>query len=144
MSTDEIYADLQLPTRSAARPYVVLNMVSTVDGKIALGGRTAGLGSRLDRSLMRRVRAAADAVMVGSATLRAEPVDFGVPEALARARVERGLPPQPLAVTISRRLDLDADAHFFQRARSGSVVFTGDAATAERVAALSDHARIER
>src|SRR5215218_6276657 len=102
---DDIYAGLALPDGPADRPYVVLNMVATVDGQVAIGGRARGIGSQLDRRLMRRIRAACDAVMVGAATLRAEPVDPTVPDELAGARAARGLPPQPIAVAISATLD---------------------------------------
>ena len=33
-----------------ARPYVLLNMVSTVDGRATLGGRSGPLSDRADRS----------------------------------------------------------------------------------------------
>src|SRR4051812_11096431 len=77
LSPDSIYDDLRtdLPEPPAERPYVLLNMVSSVDGKAALHGGAAGIGSALDHRLMRAIRAAVDAVMNGAATLRAERVD---------------------------------------------------------------------
>ena len=37
----ETYKDPGWPLPEAARPYIVLNMVSTVDGKVAVGGGAA-------------------------------------------------------------------------------------------------------
>jgi 2,5-diamino-6-(ribosylamino)-4(3H)-pyrimidinone 5'-phosphate reductase len=79
-----VYEDLALPpTRrgDVARPYVALNMVSSVDGKTATGGKTAGLGSRIDRQTMRTLRSRADAVMIGAGTLRAEKLSLGLDQA---------------------------------------------------------------
>jgi riboflavin-specific deaminase-like protein len=54
------------------RPRVVVNMAMTVDGKIASAKREyPHLTSRLDRSRMDRLRAAADAIVVGAGTVRA-------------------------------------------------------------------------
>jgi 2,5-diamino-6-(ribosylamino)-4(3H)-pyrimidinone 5'-phosphate reductase len=83
---------------SIARPYVLINMVSSLDGKAAVEGKAGSIGSSIDRTLMRTLRAQADAVMIGAGTLRAESLRLNVPEDLARARASRGLEPQPLAV----------------------------------------------
>ena len=55
MIDSPVYADLVLPAGPDDRPLVVLNMVSTVDGKVAVGGRAAGIGSHTDRLLMRQL-----------------------------------------------------------------------------------------
>ena len=144
VSADNIYADLALPEGPNGRPYVVLNMVSTVDGKIAIAGRAAGIGSSVDRTVMRQVRAAVDAVMVGAGTIRAEKVDPGVPAALARARQERGLPPQPLAVTLSRNLELEPTNRFFGAGPRLCCLLTTRSASPARAAAFADSAQVER
>ncbi len=85
-----IYEDLDLQPRRRRdnlRPYVIMNMISSVDGKAAVGGKASGLGSRTDRQTMRALRSRVDAVMVGAGTLRAERLSLGL---------DAG--PQPLAV----------------------------------------------
>jgi 2,5-diamino-6-(ribosylamino)-4(3H)-pyrimidinone 5'-phosphate reductase len=139
---DDVYARLELPDGPAERPYVVANMVSTVDGAVAVDGRSAGLGSRLDRALMRQLRAAADAVMVGAETLRSERVPPGVPSDLSEGRVASGEPAQPLAITVSRDLHLEADNPFFRHGPSRTLVFTTERADADRVAALAKTATV--
>ena len=58
---EALYEELDFPQPPEARPYTVINMVATVDGKtlIAERGTTAkGLGSGTDQLLMRRIQAA--------------------------------------------------------------------------------------
>jgi 2,5-diamino-6-(ribosylamino)-4(3H)-pyrimidinone 5'-phosphate reductase len=76
-----IYEDLDLPptgNRDGARPYVIINTVSSVDGRTAMEGKAAGIGSATDRRTMRTLRSKADAVMVGAGTLRAEKLSLGL------------------------------------------------------------------
>jgi riboflavin-specific deaminase-like protein len=142
LSADQIYADLNLPAGPDDRPYVVANMVSTVDGNATVGGRARGIGSRLDRSLMRRIRAAVDALLVGSGTLRAEPVDPLVPVSLAEARQRRGEAPQPLAVTISHDLDLDPNQRFFRQGAANTLIVTSRSAPPARALVFQGQARL--
>jgi len=141
---EAVYANLRLPSARPDRPSIVINMVSTVDGKVAVGGRTRGIGSRTDRLLMRRIRAAADGVMVAAGTLRAERVDPRVPADLADVRELAGQPRQPLAITISRRLDVPDDHPFFVGGPAGTIVLTTDAAPEDRVAHLRTRAHVIR
>ncbi|MDX6379365.1 MAG: hypothetical protein QOI57_389, partial [Rubrobacteraceae bacterium] len=47
-------------------------MITSVDGKAAVGGKAGSIGSPTDRTVMRTLRSHADAVMIGAGTLRAE------------------------------------------------------------------------
>jgi riboflavin-specific deaminase-like protein len=95
---EEIYQDLQLsPAESPLLPYVLVNMVSSVDGRSSVGGKAAGIGSQADRGAMRAVRSRVDAVMVGAGTLRAEKLNLGLDDSDAR---------QPLAVIVGGAGDL--------------------------------------
>jgi riboflavin-specific deaminase-like protein len=139
----EPYADLRFPER-ADRPWVAVNMVTTVDGAAAIDGSARGIGSRTDRRVMRLVRAAADALLVGAGTLRADRVDPRVPDDLAARRAARGLPPQPLAVALSGRLDLDPGHPFFRHGPEGALVLTSEAAPAARARAFDGRATVVR
>lgn len=95
---EEIYHDLQLPlSESPSLPYVLVNMVSSVDGRSSVGGKASGIGSRADRGAMRALRSHVDAVMVGAGTLRAERLNLGLDEPDAR---------RPLAVIVGGTRDL--------------------------------------
>jgi riboflavin-specific deaminase-like protein len=121
---------------------VVANVVSTVDGKVALGGRVHGLGSKLDRRAMRLIRASVDALLVGAGTLRAEVVDPHVDDDLAAAREARGEPAQPLAITVSRSLDVDPAARFFRGGPGRSLILTTASAARERGASFAGVAEL--
>ncbi|GAB6902153.1 hypothetical protein JCM9957A_52430 [Kineosporia succinea] len=59
-------------------------------------------------------RAACDAILVGSSTIRHDNPRLQVrSEAARRERQDRGLPPTPLRVTVTGSGDLDAGARFF-------------------------------
>lgn len=71
-----VYTSLDFPDRGDGRPYVVLNMISTVDGKILSGERdehVMDLGSEVDYATMRAIEGKVDAVLIGAGTLRATP-----------------------------------------------------------------------
>lgn len=70
------YGSLTFPAAPAERPYVAINMVTTIDGKSVTGERDEGvmdLGSAVDHDALRQIEHAAQAVMIGAATLRATP-----------------------------------------------------------------------
>lgn len=85
------YRSLSFPRPGAARPYVAINMVATIDGKTVSGERGEGvhdLGSKWDHQAMRRIEAAADGVMIGAASLRASE-GLWYPKTLRRYVVSR-------------------------------------------------------
>ncbi|HEY5198959.1 MAG TPA: dihydrofolate reductase family protein [Solirubrobacteraceae bacterium] len=109
----------------ADRPHVALNMISSLDGRATLAGRTAALGNPGDRQLFHALRARADAVMAGAQTMRIERYGPIVRDpALLALRADRGLPAQPLAVTVSRSLRLDPDLPILADPDSHVVVLT--------------------
>lgn len=90
-----------------SRPYLLLNMVSTVDGAATLNGRSGAIGGRADRELFHGLRTAVDAVMAGAGTVRAERYRRLVRDERGREiRRERGLEEEPLACIVSGRLAL--------------------------------------
>ena len=107
------------------RPYVAVNMVSTIDGRASLGGRTVDLGTDRDIELLLKLRHRFDAVMIGAGTMRAERYGRIIKDPDARARRERiGLPHDPLAVLVSGRLDLPFDAPLFTDGGGRVLIFT--------------------
>jgi len=77
-------------------PYVVLNMVESIDGATAIGGVTARLGGPGDQRIFFLLRGLADVILVGAQTVRAE--GYGPPSLDAevmdarRARGQSALP----------------------------------------------------
>jgi riboflavin-specific deaminase-like protein len=129
-----IYDDLDLPpigNREDARPYVIINTVSSVDGRTAIGGKAAGLGSRIDRQTMRTLRSRADAVMIGAGTLRAERLTLGLDET--------GVP-QPLAIVITDTGDVPLEEHLIVEGGQEILILLSDAVpkrVVERLPALA-------
>jgi riboflavin-specific deaminase-like protein len=92
------------------RPYLGINMVSSLDGKATLDWRTKGLSSDVDRRVFHLLRTQADAVMVGAGTVRTERYGrMTKSEELRQIRQNEGLVPEALAVVVSGRLDLPPD-----------------------------------
>lgn len=107
------------------RPYTYTNFVLSVDGHATLAGRAGPLGSRTDVEMLMGLRATADAVMVGAATMRVERYGRLIPDASKRAwRERRGLPHDPLAILVSGRLDLPWDAGLFTCGAGRVLIFT--------------------
>ena len=109
-----IYEDLELPPperRDASRPYVIINMVASVDGRIALKGKASRIGSQTDRQTMLTLRSKADAVMIGAGTLRAEKLSLGlddpaVPQPLAIIATTTGDPPLANNLIVSEQQEV--------------------------------------
>ena len=119
-------AALELSTLAPPhRPYLVANMVSSADGRAALGGKSGGLGNDADRELFHELRVAPDAVMVGSGTLRTERYGRFVRDPDRRARREAaGRAADPIGCVVSRSLQLPADIPLFTDPDSTIVVYT--------------------
>jgi riboflavin biosynthesis pyrimidine reductase len=136
-TAEELAAQLDLGSRATAeRPYVVANMVSTLDGRAALGGDTRGLGGSVDRGLFHALRTAGDALLVGAGTATIERYGPAVKSDELRARRERhGLDPSQPTVIVSGRLRLPAGLPILQTEGAPVIVATGSPAALEGVAA---------
>ncbi len=110
---DEAMAGFTVPPSPSGRPFVAINMVTTIDGRAQLNGTAEGLGSRADRRLMRLYRAGFDAVGSGAGTLRASGIWLRVGTDLAARRAVSGLPPNPTGVLIAGRDPVPTDARWF-------------------------------
>jgi riboflavin-specific deaminase-like protein len=111
------------------RPYLVLNMVETLDGRVTIDGRSGAIGNDADRELFHGLRTQVDAVMVGAGTLRTERYGRIVKtDELRERRVRDGLAPDPLAVVVSERLHVPPDLPLLEDEHSHVVVLTGSPA----------------
>ena len=92
-SPEQLAAGLRLAAlKPPGRPYLGLNMVSSLDGKATVDWRTKGLSSELDRRLFHNLRTQVDAVMVGAGTVREERYGrLTKSDELRRKRIEEGL-----------------------------------------------------
>lgn len=97
------------------RPYTVLSCAVSVDGCLddASDGRLVLSGPE-DLDEVDELRAAADAILVGAGTIRADNPRLLIREPARVARRQAaGLPPHPVRVTLTGTGDLDPVARFF-------------------------------
>jgi riboflavin biosynthesis pyrimidine reductase len=127
------------------RPYVLCNMVSTVDGRAQIHGRSGPIGGAADHELFHELRTVADAVMVGAGTLRTERYDRIVndPERRQRRR-ENGLAEEPFACVVSASLDLDERLPLLEDPSARVVIITPSPASLPAVAANVQYIRTRR
>lgn len=101
------HAALDRPT-PVGRPWVMANMVVSIDGATALDGVSGGLSGPADKDLFGALRAVADVILVGAGTARDE--GYRAPRMSPERRSERqarGQATFPRIALISRSLDLD-------------------------------------
>jgi riboflavin biosynthesis pyrimidine reductase len=92
---------------SRNRPYVLLNMASTADGRASIGGRAGPIGDSADSELLHGLRTVVGGLLVGAQTVRAEHYARVLRDDQERkARKRRGLRPELEIFIVSRRLDL--------------------------------------
>jgi riboflavin-specific deaminase-like protein len=129
---DALAAAYRLPAGRGVR----VNFVASLDGVVAVEGRSGALGSPGDLRVFRTLRALADVVLVGWGTAAAEgyrPVGADSPVAALRARL--GRPAQlPIAV-VSRRASLPPDHRL---AAAPTILVTSESADEGRRRALAD------
>jgi riboflavin-specific deaminase-like protein len=143
-SPEEMASALRLADLApAGRPYLGLNMVSSLDGKATIDWRTKGLSTELDRRLFHHLRTQADAVMVGAGTLRAERYGRMTKSSeLREKRLAEGLAPDPLAVIVSARLDIPADLPLLNEPEQRVVIATGSDASLADTGEQVEYARL--
>lgn len=127
------YTSLDLPPPPPDRPYVLVNMVMSADGKVVVDGTEQGIGSKDDQRLMRELRVNADVVLNGAGTLRASGSSSRLGDAaLEDLRLMRGKRRLPIAATISASGDLPLDRLFFTASDFEAVVYLAHSTPPER------------
>jgi riboflavin biosynthesis pyrimidine reductase len=126
-----LYGPLRFP-KHGREPYVIGNLVSSLDGVVALGVPGRSNGKEIsgfnphDRMIMGLLRAVADVVVVGAGTLRHGP---GVPRTAEHVfppaadeyqdlRYAQGKPASPLNVIVTATGEIDPAARIFGGERS--------------------------
>ena len=114
------------------RPYTLLSCAVSVDGCLDdASAQRLVLSGPEDLDEVDELRAAADAILVGAATIRADNPRLLVrdPARVAR-RTAAGLPPHPLRVTVTATGDLDPAARFFAAPGGAPLVYCATPALA--------------
>ncbi len=130
VTPDALYSHLELPPPPDDRPYLYINMVSTMDGKIVLGevgGPAKGVGGPTDQRLFRRLQQTCDAALIGGATLRASQVIY---------------PPEKPRFVLTRKGDLPLDNRFFTDAPDRAYILAPEDLPEATLATLKTCARV--
>src|SRR4051794_30346936 len=98
-------------------------MIASADGRAAIQGRSVALGHPADRALLRGLRSAADAVLVGTATVRAERYANLLDAGQVAAREVAGLDSSPLIAMSSRSGDVPWDVGLFSEPEARIAVY---------------------
>jgi len=127
------------------RPFVCINMAMTADGKITSARREEpAFASRYDKKTMDRLRAEADAVLVGAGTLRADNPPLQVRDPARKAhRRSLGKPDGLVNVLVTASAAVDPTSRFFTDDHAaGRIVATVALADASRLARLAEVAEV--
>lgn len=122
------------------RPFVFINVATTVDGKLAPENRKfVPFGSKRDLDLLYELRARADAVLMGARTVDSAPGHYGPgPVKYRRMRIKRGLPEYNLRVVVSGRGTLSPKSDIFRYRFSPIIVITSARASVRNLRQLRD------
>lgn len=127
------------------RPFVTINMAMTADGKITSARREEPqFTSRLDKKTMDKLRAEADAVLIGAGTLRGDdpPLHVRDPEMKAYRR-SLGKPEHLINVLVTASAAVEAGARFFKGHHATTrIVATVEDAPPERLERLGHVAEV--
>ena len=129
---------------NASRPFVTANFAVTWDGRVSTSDRTGvDFSSKRDKRRLLEIRAKADAVLVGLATVAADDMTIGMPAADLRvARVARGQPAYPARVVVSNSGRFPRDLKTFQMKESPLLIFSTTRMPPRTRTALARHATL--
>jgi Pyrimidine reductase, riboflavin biosynthesis len=113
-----------------AAPYVRANFIASVDGAVAVDGRSGGLHTPADNTVFALLRELCDVVLVGAGTVRTE--GYGGARRTGPGREH----PPPIAV-VTASAHLDPASRLFTDTVVPPIVLTTAAAPQERRAAIA-------
>ncbi len=127
----------------AGRPWLLANMVTTLDGATAIGGVSKPLGGPADKAVFSAIRSVADAILVGASTVIEEryrppqPSDRVVASRQAQGRADR-----LVIAVVTSSLSLQPDLPLFDDSSYRPLILTVATAPREQRAALESVAEI--
>jgi riboflavin-specific deaminase-like protein len=134
-------------TRHSSRPFVLVNMAMTADGKIATANRAvSSFGSAYDHRHLLELRATTDAVMAGARTVDSTGINLGPgPARYRRLRLKNRLSEYNLRVIVSGSGSLNPEAEVFKHRFSPILILTTQRASPvklRRLRAVADEVKV--
>ena len=122
MNLDPIDFYDQVRTPHVDRPWLLLNMITSIDGSTHISGTSGGLGGPADQRVLGTLRSFADVILVGSGTVHAE--NYRTPHApdgeSGKRRIERKQDQHPRLAVLSGSGNLDSGIPMFDQDESKS------------------------
>ncbi|GHB81254.1 hypothetical protein GCM10010347_60110 [Streptomyces cirratus] len=134
-SLDELAEAYAYPALGPQGHWLRANMVSTLDGAAQHDGRSQPISGETDMAIFGTLRALADVIVVGAETVRQEGYrPARAREAFADRRSASGQGPAAAIAVITASMELDFSLPLFTSPLVPTLVVTGAAAPADRVA----------
>ncbi len=118
-------------------------MISSLDGAVAVAGRSGGLGGPADRKLFSALRSLCDVILVGAGTARIE--RYGPPEVpleMQHLREARGQSAVPPIAVVTQSCALDWGSSLFHGAGPRPIIITPGNVRAEALIAAREVADV--
>ena len=126
------------------RPYVVVNVAMSADGKLSTRERRqVKISGAQDFNRVDRLKASSDAVMVGIGTVLADDPSLTVKgEECRQRRRNRGADEHPARIVVDSRARVPPDASILHKGTGLRIVAVSEMADPENVAALKEYATV--
>lgn len=123
------------------RPYVIVNVASSIDGKISNEQRIQlRISCEEDLKRVDELRASVDAIMVGIGTILADNPKLNIKsEELRKKRIGDGLKPNPIKVIVDSKCRIPEDSEVL---KGEAIVAVAKIASKERIERISKKAEV--
>ncbi len=126
------------------KPFIFINSAMSLDGKLSTCERKqVKISNTEDFERVDRLRAGADAIMVGSNTVAIDDPKLVVKSGeLRKQRTAKGLPENPAKIMVGSIKRIRMDGDFLNYANSEKIIFTTEKEDKTKIAALRKNAKV--
>ncbi|HJJ90635.1 MAG TPA: 2,5-diamino-6-(ribosylamino)-4(3H)-pyrimidinone 5'-phosphate reductase [Methanocorpusculum sp.] len=124
------------------RPYVIINIAMSADGKISTKEhRQTKISGEQDFDRVERLRSDCDAIMVGIGTVLADDSSLRLKNPnLIEERAAAGKEEQPMRIVVDSKARMPLDGDIFKKGTGKRVIFVSKTAPKNRIGPLSEKA----
>lgn len=138
-ATDQALEAVYAYPENLDRPWVQVNFVTSLDGAVSVGGRSAGLSGPGDQRVFHIHRDICDVILVGATTVMVERYrGLKRNEVRAERRARLGLAELPPIAVVTARASITPESLLITDTIVPPIILTCEAAPAERRKALAD------
>ena len=126
------------------KPFIFISSAMSLDGKLSTyERRQVKISNKEDFERVDRLRASADAVMVGSNTVAIDDPKLTVKsEELRKERIKKGLPENPVKIMVGSIGKIRLEGDFLNYGNAEKIIFTTEKEEKEKIAALRKKAKV--